>query len=477
MQAINMHVYLLYETMVYSPSPPEKVKKLFVILLLLVSTALFAVSDNAALNTTLLPIPADAQQPGDAAKGYEYLTTGDFLKSGAPYRFFLMANGKNTANRLNRTGKNATVSHAYNVIEKDGVHMVIPTCLQCHAQVFEGQLVIGLGNTMLDFSNAGSIDFSAQMRMLKIAAPRQYAAAKPFLKSFATVFPKIETEVRGVNAADKLAITLVSHRDAQTLKWSDTPLLPIPEEVIPTDVPAWWMMKKKNAMFYNGFARGDFGKYLMLSNLLTVTDSAEAREVSSHFGDVLAYIRSIEPPKYPKEIDAQKAETGRVVFNNNCSGCHGTYGADGKYPNLLVPLSIIQTDSALCQGVQNSAPFIEWFKRSWFAQGANAPYIVPFNGYLAPPLDGVWITAPYLHNGSVPTLEALLNSKLRPAYWSRTWSYDYKSIGVTYMKHDTAIRKQTYNTTLRGYSNAGHYFGDALTDDERSAVIEYLKTL
>ena len=35
----------------------------------------------------------------------------------------------------------------------------------------------------------------------------------------------------------------------------------------------------------------------------------------------------------------------------------------------------------------------------------------PFDGYIAPPLDGIWITAPYLHNGSVPDLETLLNSK------------------------------------------------------------------
>ena len=62
---------------------------------------------------------------------------------------------------------------------------------------------------------------------------------------------------------------------------------------------------------------------------------------------------------------------------------------------------------------------IDWYNRSWFSKGDHPAKLVPFNGYIAPPLDGVWITAPYFHNGSVPTIEAVLNSKFRPTYWTR----------------------------------------------------------
>jgi mono/diheme cytochrome c family protein len=429
---------------------------------------------------TPVAIPVSKQRSGDSAKGYEYLITGDFLKSGVPYKYYTYINGSNEANLLNRTGKNATIGHGYNVVRHKGVDMVIPTCMQCHSHTFEGKLIIGLGNNSLDFSNTKQADFSKQLKLMKAVSPRQYSAAKAFFTSFTTAFPLMETEVRGVNTADKLAIVLVSHRDPQTLKWSDSALLKIPDEVVPTDVPAWWLMKKKNAMFYNGFARGDFAKYLMLSNLLTVSDSSEAREVSNHFGDVLTYIRSLNPPIYPHEISKQLADGGRLVFNENCSKCHGTYGADEYYPNLLIPASVIQTDPMLAEGVQLNVPFIQWFSKSWFSKGDNAPYIVPFNGYIAPPLDGVWITAPYLHNASVPTIEALLNSKLRPKYWKRDFNkpeYDYKALGWKYTHYDAPITKVTYNTTLKGYSNAGHYFGDFLSDSERDAVIEYLKTL
>jgi hypothetical protein len=290
----------------------------------------------------------------------------------------------------------------------------------------------------------------------------------------------METEVRGVNTADRLATLLVAHRDPITLEWQKTALLTIPDEVIPTDVPAWWLLKKKNAMFYNGFGRGDFGKFLMLSNILTVKDTTEAREVFSHFGDVLAYILSIQPPKYPYPVDEVTAAKGKDIYITNCSKCHGTYGSESSYPNMLIPESIIQTDSMLFKSNHQNPQFIEWFNKSWFAQGDLPARLVPSSGYVAPPLDGIWATSPYLHNGSVPTLETLLNSRARPKFWKRNFqkpSYDFHSIGWEYETLKEPIAKKTYNTTIKGYSNKGHYFGDHLSTDERKALIEYLKTL
>jgi hypothetical protein len=196
--------------------------------------------------------------------------------------------------------------------------------------------------------------------------------------------------------------------------------------------------------------------------------------------DVLTYINSLQPPKYPKPIDEPLAEKGKVIFINNCSECHGTYGKDEKYPNLVIPQSIIQTDSLLQLSNYSQPQFIEWFNRSWFSSGDHPAKLVPFRGYIAPPLDGVWITAPYFHNGSVPTLEAVLNSSIRPTYWSRDFDkpeYDYVNPGWKYSVSDKPGDRLIYNTTLPGYGNYGHYFGDKLSAEERKAVIEYLKTL
>jgi hypothetical protein len=273
---------------------------------------------------------------------------------------------------------------------------------------------------------------------------------------------------------------LVAHRDPATFKWIEQATMKIPDEVIPTDTPAWWMLKKKNAMFYNGFGRGDFGKFLMASNLLTVNDTSESREVDSHISNVLAYIKSLEPPKYPRPVDRELASDGEAIFINSCSKCHGEYGAKETYPNLLIPASVIKTDSLLYKSNYQDPQFVNWFNMSWFTKGDHPARLEPFNGYIAPPLDGIWITAPFFHNGSVPTLEGVLNSRIRPRYWERNFNdpkYDYEKVGWQFSTPAKAGGNTVYNTDLPGYGNYGHYFGDELSDEERMAVIEYLKTL
>ena len=427
-------------------------------------------------------IKASKQRTGNAEAGYQYLIEGDYLKSGIPFALFKMASHEKV-NDLGRTGINQNIPYSFNAVTAPNGQLVVsPNCLTCHAQKFEGKLVIGLGNSLSDYtSNHASTALFAR-RFLSSGAVKDevYDAAKNFLRSVITVYPGLVAKSRGVNIADRLAALLASHRDPKTFQWSDSALMSVPDEVIPSDVPAWWLLKKKHAMFYTGFGRGDFGRFLMAANLLTVTDTTEAATVDSHFNDVLAYIYSIKPPKYPKPVNKKLVADGRLLFETYCSDCHGTYGRGGSYPNLLIPEEVIQTDSALYSANYSNPQFVNWFNQSWFTTGDHPAKLVPFRGYIAPPLDGVWATAPYLHNGSVPTLEALLDSKLRPTYWSRDFKnpqYDLDDPGWKYTTESAATNKDTYNTTLRGYSNKGHYFGDKLTQKERTAVIEYLKTL
>jgi mono/diheme cytochrome c family protein len=423
------------------------------------------------------------QRTGNAAKGYDYLVTGDYIKSGVPYSAFAMAQPKDKHNYLKRGGANENISYEYTAVKApNGETVVVPNCLQCHAQVFDGKLIVGLGNSFIDFTKESKINvksFSLLEKFLKIGSKAKFEAATPFITVSKTIAPYLYTEVQGVNAADRLAAVLAAHRDPQTLAWNKDALLPIPEGAVPTDTPPWWLLKKKNAMFYNGMGRGDFGRFLMASNLLTVYDTAEANGVDSHMPDLLAYIYSLTPPKYPAAINTVQAEAGKAVFEKSCSGCHGTYGTNATYPNLLIPQHIIQTDSLLSTSNYSSPQFTDWFNKSWFTSGDHPARLQPYKGYIAPPLDGIWVTAPYLHNGSVPNLEALLNSKERPPYWKRAFDkpeYDYNKTGWKYVTTDAAA-KGTYNTTLPGYSNSGHPFGDKLTPQQRTDVIEYLKTL
>lgn len=430
-----------------------------------------------------VPIPPSVQRSGNAAEGYKYLTTGDYVKSGIPYNMFRMAMGKNT-NYLNRQGLNGTVSHDYTVVKSaNGENLVAPNCMQCHAQVFDSTLYVGLGNTFIDFASGQKFNpqgLAMMQNMLKQSSPSKYEASKPFIQAVSALAPFIRTQVKGVNAADRLTAVLAAHRDPVTFKWVEKAQFELPDEVIPADVPAWWLLKKKNAMFHNGFGRGDFGRFLMASNLLTVSDTSESREVDNHINDVLAYIYSLQPPKYPLAINTELANEGHALFEKNCSKCHGKYNDQPEYPNLLIPESVIRTDSLLFKSNYQNPQLINWFNNSWFAKGDHPARLEPFNGYIAPPLDGVWITAPYFHNGSVPTIEGVLNSKERPKYWGRNFEqpkYDYDQVGWQYQPQQQPGGYTVYNSDLPGYGNYGHYFGDKLTDTERKAVIEYLKTL
>ena len=461
-------------------------KKVQVVILLIVLFSAFAAAGNWGVDTPekSVYIPESEQRTGNAAAGYQYLTTGEYVKGGLPYDYFLLALGKSKTNYLKRDGLNANLTHEYTVVKAaNGEQLVAPNCMQCHAQVFDGKLVMGMGNTFADFTMGQKLNpeaYTLLENFLKKGAPKKYEASKSFIEVAKTIGPLLNTAVRGVNAADRLAGVLAAHRDPATFKWSETPLIDIPADVIPSDVPAWWLLKKKHAMFYNGFGRGDFGKFLMASNLLTVNDTAESREVDTHFNDVLSYIYSLQAPKYPKPINKTLARQGEIIYTTNCSKCHGKYGANESYPNLLIPESVIQTDSMLFKSNYQNPQFINWFNNSWFAQSEHPARLEPFLGYIAPPLDGVWSTSPYLHNGSVPTLEAVLNTAQRPAYWQRNFddpTYDYEKMSWPFTIENAPQGNAVYNTTLPGYGNYGHNFGDKLNDKQRKAVIEYLKTL
>ncbi len=343
--------------------------------------------------------------------------------------------------------------------------------------------MIGLGNNTYDYTT----DQGGQFQLVDVLVKGFYGegspewtAYQPVSQAYKAIGPYILTEMRGPNPADKIFGTLSAHRRAGDLQWMTDKQFDVPLKAVPTDVPAWWLMKKKNALYYNALGRGDFARLSAAAGLLTMQDSTEARRMDEHFADLMAWIRTIEPPAYPYAIDQNLAAQGKVVFEQNCSKCHGTYGATETYPNLLVDLTTIGTDPLLSQTYRTYPQHQNWYNDSWYAQGPYKAQLLPNDGYIAPPLDGIWATAPYLHNGSVPTLEDLLNSAQRPVFWKRSFDnadYNRQKGGWNYTVENSQANVDTYNTTLAGYGNGGHQFGDVLTTAERQAVVEYLKTL
>lgn len=448
-------------------------------LLVLLCTLLIAACINILPHTHLVKdelkqkIQSSPQRIGDPMKGRDYLINGNFVDSGFP-----MIGGMNIYEE--QTGE---ISPFTEIKSSTGVKMIAPNCFQCHADSLNGKYVLGLPNTRFDFT----VDMTYATKLMKgfldtsfdTDSPEKLAAL-PFLRAMEATAPHIQTKVVGTNPADKLAAVLAAYRYPDDLSWRQEPGLPIPSEVVPADPPAWWLLKKKHAMFATAVGRGDFARLMMASSLLTLQDTVKAREVDGHFADVLSYIKTLEPPQFPENINMDKADTGKLIFVKHCSACHGTYGESGRYPNLLVDISLVKTDSLLAFSNFAYPKFIDWYNTSWFSLGKYSARLQAGRGYVAPPLDGVWATAPYFHNASVPTVYHVLNSKTRPVYWtksSNSYDLDYEKLGWKFRKFERKVDKYTYDTTLPGYQNVGHYFGDKLTEDERYAVIEYLKTL
>jgi mono/diheme cytochrome c family protein len=435
------------------------------------------------------PLPDNPQRMGDASIGYEYLISGNYMSSGVPYDAFLLGTSVNPDNRLNRTGDNANLPYDYTAITaSNGARVVAPNCMACHASTINNEFIIGLGSHDADFT----VNRASNIALLNSGIRALYGgeesaewlAYEQFRKSIVAIGPRTLTQTRGPNPADKITQVLIAHRDKNTLEWRDEPLVAITEEVIPTDVPAWWLLKKKKAMFYHAIGRLDYCKSFIGSSLLTMGDVANAAEIERKMVDVLAYLKSLEAPEYPFAIDSDLAQQGKLLFENTCATCHGTYGDSPNYPNLLVTLNSVGTDPELSDLYTTASPmndyFMDWFNSGWFGTSSNKLQIKAEGGYIAPPLDGIWATAPYFHNGSVPTLEDVLNSNNRPTRWSRSFDntdYDQSKVGWIYTREQTKVDKNTYDTTIKGYGNSGHTFGDQFTTSERTALIEYLKTL
>ena len=202
------------------------------------------------------------------------------------------------------------------------------------------------------------------------------------------------------------------------------------------------------------------------------------------FREVYAWLESLEAPLYPFAVDAPLAKQGEAVFNNHCAGCHGTYGAEETYPNTIVSIEEVGTDPVRLGAL--SPEHRHGYGQTWFANYGEHETVDDPGGYVAPPLDGIWASGPYFHNGSVPTLWHVLHSDQRPTVWRRTENgYDQQKVGLEIATFDALPsdvksgreRRKYFDTTKNGKSAAGHTFPDALSEDEKHAVLEYLKTL
>ncbi len=252
------------------------------------------------------------------------------------------------------------------------------------------------------------------------------------------------------------------------------------------DAPPWWHFSKRPNIYIDGFAaKGHRG--LMQFMLIPENGPEFFRQNENDFRDVYAYLSSLKAPKFTGEIDVTLAEQGRGLFNESCATCHGTYGQTSTYPSRCVPIDELGTDPVRLGALTVSGR--TQYGKSWFAHAGEPDEQLTISdpvGYVAPPLDGVWASPPYLHNGSVPTLWHMLHPSERPAVWRRVAErIDTERVGfqievvdrVPLSEPDVARRREYFDSTRVGKSAGGHDYPEMLAEAEKRAVLEYLKTL
>jgi mono/diheme cytochrome c family protein len=352
----------------------------------------------------------------------------------------------------------------------DGKGGWVLNCFSCHGGKVAGQVIPGLPNTHIALETLFQEIFETK-RLLgrKVDAGEASALVVPLGKS------------NGTTNAIIFGVVLGAYRDKDL---NLNPNAPTPKMIHHDhDAPPWWHVKRKSHLYSDGFAGK--GPRALMQFMLTPDNGPEAfHKHEESFKDIYAWIESLEAPKYPFAIDQSLAEVGKALFNKSCSECHGTYGDGSAFPQKIVDIDVVGTNRARLDSL--SPEMRHSYEISWFSNYGEKKSITEPGGYVAQPLDGIWATAPYLHNGSVPTLYDLFYPDQRPQVWKRTEDgYDQQKIGVEYTRYDAlpedikaGKQKRTYyNSKIFGKSVEGHTFPDELNDDEKRAVMEYLKTL
>jgi mono/diheme cytochrome c family protein len=247
----------------------------------------------------------------------------------------------------------------------------------------------------------------------------------------------------------------------------------------PTDMPSIWNLGKyhpEQGMRMN-FAGDSHDPYSVIIDSALGLLGAPPKNNEEFLGQVRwiqEYVTTKRAPKYPFAIDAAKAERGKAVFDATCAACHAS-----ARTGTIVPLAEIGTSrDRIDTWNEKAAAEANKVVRD---MGIERPGLVeaPLTGYVAAFLDGIWLRAPYLHNGSVPTLRALLeNQQNRPAvFWRGYDVYDPVKVGFVTSGPEAERIGTRHDVAAKGGGNQGHAFGTDLAADDKDALVEYLKTL
>lgn len=352
----------------------------------------------------------------------------------------------------------------------DGNGGWVMNCLACHSGTVAGEPILGVPNSLYALET-----LTDDVRAVKTALKKPLG----HMELGGSRMPLGTT--RGTTNAVMFGVALGALRDRDlNLKLNITRPRFVHHDM---DAPAFWNVKRKRLLYCDDFVEKS-PRPLLQFVMVARNSGPTLRGWEPEYRDILAWIESLSAPHYPGKIDSALAQTGRELFETTCARCHGTYGAPSEFPEKVIPLDEIGTDPVRLKGL--SADYREAMQQGWYGEYGKREYRIEPGGYLAPPLDGIWASAPYFHNGSVPTLWHVLHPETRPSVWRRSANgYDHSRMGLEVVELESVPatvttndeRREYFDTSRNGKSAAGHLFPNELDEEGKRAVLEYLKTL
>jgi len=239
------------------------------------------------------------------------------------------------------------------------------------------------------------------------------------------------------------------------------------------DLPSLWNQRPRRGLWLHWDGNNDSVEERNKSAAIGAGATPESLDVAA-LKRIEDWILDLKPPAFPAaRLKPAGVERGRQLYQTACASCHDVGSAK---VGQVVEIGDIKTDP------ERLHSFTPELATRMNTIGSGYPWRFTHfrktNGYSNMPLDGIWLRAPYLHNGSVPTLRALMFPEERPAVFYRGYNvFDWDRVGFVATGPEAERDGVKFDTSQRGNGNGGHVYGVDLPAEDRQAIIEYLKTL
>jgi mono/diheme cytochrome c family protein len=239
------------------------------------------------------------------------------------------------------------------------------------------------------------------------------------------------------------------------------------------DLPSLWNQRPRRNLWLHWDGNNNMVEERNKSAAIGAGATPESLDVAA-LGRIEEWIMDLKPPAYPSSrVDQTRAARGAAVYAGACASCHDIGAAQ---IGQVTPLAEIGTDPERLRSF--SAELAARMNTLGEGYPWKFSHFRKTEGYANMPLDGLWLRAPYLHNGSIPTLRALLFPETRPAEFYRAYDvYDWVDVGFVSGGPDAQREGVRFDTREKGNANTGHTYGQEIPAAQREDLLEYLKTL